>query len=472
MIRPPFSLIILLALTGCFISCKRVKPEPPQASTLDTLLHPPLSVINVPVRYRVSAVQDMLNEKVKGTFVKKWLVINEKGDSVYLEVSREKEIKLARKNRTLYSSIPLIVSGKFIARVAGIKVKNATPVEADLVLHLATNLHLDRDWNLVPETTIEKIEWKKEPVIKVAFAKVHLKNTIEKVLADKETQIIEKADGALQGLLKTRPVVQKLWMDIQKPIRINKKGAQVWLKAYGEDLTGYLEDTESDLISLSFQLKAYTQTIIEGDSIPLSNPTLPSFRRVVSGGDSLSIFVHSKIDFSKINEMLNAELRDKKLEAQGFSTTIIKVRTYGTPTGLAVQVDVKGDVDGKVYLSGAPQFDTLTYILGVKDFNFSVDSENTLVNTASWLLSTTIVDMIKDKLQVDVRPFAMQLPELIMQGVEKGKTGEKIDINIDTLVITPQTILTTRDNMQLIVRANGRASVGLEKKVFEKKKRN
>ncbi|HEX5169878.1 MAG TPA: DUF4403 family protein [Cyclobacteriaceae bacterium] len=466
-----FHFLILLGISMLVISCKRVKPLPPEASTLDTVLRPPMSIINLPVRYRVSAVQNMLNEKIKGTFIKKWLAVSEKGDSVYLEVSREKEIELSRKDRTLFLSIPLLVKGKFKARMLGIKIKNATPVEADLVLHLATNLHLDPEWNLLPETTIERIDWNKEPVIKVGPAKVNLRKHIEKVLSENETQIIGKADSVLQGLLKTRQVVQKLWMDIQKPIRINKKGVQVWLKAYGEDLTGYLQDTEPDLISLSFQLKAYTETIIEGDSIPPSNPKLPPFRRDGSGDDSLRIFVHSKIAFSKINEILNTELVGKKLEAQGFSTTIKKIRTYGTPTGVAVQVDVRGDVNGKVYLSGSTQFDTLTYILGIKDFNFSVDSENALVNTASWLLSTTVVDMIRDKLQVDVRPFVMQLPDLIMQGVEKGKSGEKIDINIDTLFVRPQTIITTRDNIQLIVKANGRASLGLERKIFDKKKK-
>ena len=463
-------LIMSLCILG-ISSCKQVKPTPPEASTLDTLLKPPLSVINLPVQYRVSAVQDLLNEKIRGTFVKKWLAIGDKGDSVYLEVSRQHDIKLSRKERTLFYSVPLKISGKVRAKVIGIKVANETPVEAEINLHLATSLHLNPLWNLVPETRIEKIDWIKEPTIKVAFAKVNLRKPIENILESKEAQIIEKADSTVQGMLNTRKVVQKLWMDIQKPIRINKKGVQVWLKAHAESLTGHLQETEPDLISLQFELKTHTQIIYEGDSIPQSNPILPNFKTNEGESDSLNIYVHSLIRYELINKILNEELVDKPLSAKGFTTTIKKVNVYGTPTGIAIEVKVRGDVDGNIYVKGTPQFDTLTYIFSVQNFDFDIDSESSFIASADWLLHTTILDLLKEKLQVDVKPLASRLPELIMQGIEKGKTGEKIEVNIDTLVVKPQIILTTKDNIQVIAKATGRASLELERKIFEKKKK-
>ena len=464
--------ISLLVLSAYFISCKREEAEPPpEASTLDSLLIAPLSVINVPVQYRISALEDMLNEKIKGMFVKKWMPINDKGDSVYLEISRKERIKLVREDRTLHASIPLFISGKFIAKVVGIKVKNATPVEADLVVHLNTKLHLDSAWNLVPETTIDTINWRKEPTIKVGFVNVNLKKPIENTLYEKEGKVIAKADSSLQQLMNTRKIVEKIWMDIQKPIRINKKGTQVWLKAYAEDLSGHVEDTEPDLLSLSFQLKAHTETLIEGDSIPPSNAALPPFVRQDATNDSLVIYVHSVIAFTHVNDLLNKELHDKELAASGFTTKIKKINVYGTPTGIAVQVGVKGDITGDLYLAGKPEFDTVAYTFGLKEFDFNLKSESALLNSADWLLHTTLLDLVKEKLLVDVRPIASKLPDLIMQGVEKGKSGEKIDINIDTLFVRPVAVLTTRDNIQTIVKANGRATLGLEEKIFAKKKK-
>jgi len=52
--------------------------------------------------------------------------------------------------------------------------------------------------------------------------------------------------------------------------------------------------------------------------------------------------------------------------------------------------------------------------------------------------------------------------------IEKGKTGQKIDLNVDTLAIYPKLILPTKNNLQLLVLARGKASVVLDQRLFNK----
>lgn len=464
-------LIFIVTLSAVVLtSCDRVKPKPPEATGIDTLLQAPLSTVTLPVQYRVSDLQGFINTKIKDTFIKKWIVINEKQDSLYLEVARQKNIIIKRKERTLFFTIPLKISGKFRTQVAGIKIRNSEPVEAEIVLHLETRLHLDSKWNLIPETTIKKIDWIKEPTIKVVFVNVGLRKPIEKILNENEEHIVKKADDGIQQMLNTRKVVQKLWTDIQKPIRINKKEASVWLKAYGKNLTGYLEDTESDLISLLFELRADVKTIIEGDSIPSSNPVLPDYKQKTSGHDSLEIYVHSQLPFDKMNEILNNTLRNAPLTASGYSTEIKDIKVYGTDSGLAIAVKVKGDVTGKIYLQGTPTYDSLSTTFGVRDFKFDVDSESALISSADWLLHTTVVEMISEKLVIDMQEYIDILPRLIMQAIDRGKAGEKIDVNIGALRLVPLQIITTKNDIQVITRATGKATLELKDEVFTKKK--
>ena len=298
-----FALFFLIICAG--ISCKRVKPEAPAASTLDTLLQPDISVFYVPVQYRVSGFQDFINEKIQGKFISKWINLNDKGDSLHLEVLKTREITLRRKDRTLFIVVPLKISGLVRAKMAGIKMKNQSPVEAEVNLHLSTTLSFDNRWNLISDSKIEKIDWVKEPKLKIAFVKVNLKGTIENMLEKKESQITSKADAAVKQLLNTHKVVADIWRDIQKPIRINNKGVQVWLKFHGVDLNGRLEETDPDLISMLFELKAYTRIYFEGDSIPISNVVVPTFSRIDYIGDSLLVNVHSLISFNMVNEFLN-----------------------------------------------------------------------------------------------------------------------------------------------------------------------
>jgi len=116
--------VAMALLILIFTSCHRVKPEAPPESTLDTLIEPPVSVLYVPVQYRVSGFEKLINDKVQGTFVDKWLALNEGGDSLQLRVSKVRPITLKRKDRTLFIVIPIRVSGKVRAKFAGVKIKN------------------------------------------------------------------------------------------------------------------------------------------------------------------------------------------------------------------------------------------------------------------------------------------------------------------------------------------------------------
>lgn len=459
---------ILISISGIIFSCKNVKPLAPEATTLDTILQPDLSVFYVPVQYRVSGFQELINSKIEGKFLSKWINVGDKGDSLHLEVIKTKEITISRKDRTLSIVVPLKISGLFRAKVAGIKLKNQTPVKAEVNIHLSTTIHFDSNWDLISESRIDKIDWIQTPKLDLAIVKVNLKGAIESVLKKKESEITAKADATIKQLLNMKKVVADIWRDIQKPIRINKKGVDVWLKFHGVDLSGRMEETDPDMISLLFELKAFTGIYYGGDSIPASNAVVPKFQRIDDAKDSLYVNVHSLIDFKMLNEFLNRELADKQVSAKGYSTKIKKVRVYGTPTGIAVELVVKGDVSGTLYVTGTPTIDSVTNSLSLRDFNFDLNSESTLLNSADWLLHSTVLDMLADKLKIDLNPLAAQLPSIIFNAIEKGNTGKKIDLNVDTLAIYPKLILPCKNNLQLLVQARGRASVTINDGLFNK----
>ena len=458
----------LIAVVSGVFSCKKIKPEPPPASTLDTLLQPDLSVIYIPVQYKVSGFQELINKKIKGKFINKWINISDKGDSLHISVSKLREITLKREDSTLIIVVPLKISGVVRAKLAGIKIKNEAPVEAEVNIHLAVKLHIDPKWNLISNSKIVRIDWIKEPKLNLGFMKLNLRGTIENFLEKKETSLTDKADEAIKNLLNTQKAVADIWHDIQKPIRINKKGVDVWLKFHTIDLSGQLEETESDLISLLFELKTYTRIYFQGDSIPTSNTVIPGYKKIEKTDDSLMFNVHSLIRFDMLNDLLNRELKDKPIAAKGFTTKIKKARVFGTPKGIAIELQVKGDIDGTLFVTGIPTIDTTTNTLLLKEFEFDLNSESTLINSADWLLHSTILDLISEKLKIDLNPLAAQLPSIIFKAIEKGKTGTKIDLKVDTLAIYPQVILPTKDNLQLLILARGRASVVLDQRVFNK----
>jgi hypothetical protein len=183
------------------------------------------------------------------------------------------------------------------------------------------------------------------------------------------------------------------------------------------------------------------------------------------------MYVLVKLPFLQVEEILNKTLVGKELSAEGYSTRIRKLNLYGTDSSVCLQVNVKGDVDGRVFITALPGYDTASATLYARKFNYDLDTENALVNSANWLLQDTVLNIVRKKLSINVQPFIDSLPTLITRGIEKGKTGKKIDVTISSLKIKPINYLITKKEIQILFFASGQARIDLEQKLFNRKKK-
>lgn len=455
------------------MACERVRPEAPSRTTLDSTLHAPLSVLRIPIQYDVPKLEEMANARISGIFIDEKIRVNEKGDSLHLRIEKRGPILFSWKSPTLHCSVPVKVSGQYFKRIGkNLTLTNNVPVDMEIVLHISSKLDLDRNWQLKTKSTLDEIKWVRDPKLNVLGVKINLRRQVEAALQKNESKLIAKLDETLPPLLNTRKAIEKLWSDIQKPIRINKKGIQVWLKAYGSNMAARLIDEGPDHISLSVRLDAFLQTVIDGETIPPSNPVLPPYHPTQSSQDTLAVFLKVNLPFSLANDILRKELTGKVLSAEGYSTTIRDIELYGTDSALAMKVKLQGDVDGQVYFTAIPGYDTVKAMLYAKEFGFDIDTENRLVSSANWLLHDDVLIKIKEKLTIDVGPYIDTLPHLIISGIERGRVGQKIDVKISSLTVVPVQSLITADGFQLVFHASGNARISLKQKLFSRKKKS
>lgn len=458
-----------LALSVVIISCGRAKPQGPEATTLDSTLVVPSSSLSVPIRYHVDSLQTILNQKVQGTFLKQWVVVNENNDSLYLELIKQRAISLAWTNSTLLYQFPLRIEGKFIKHIGNrIRLKNETPVTMEVVLEMETQLSFNTDWSLQPHTRVQHIVWTKEPVLKVAFVTINLRKKVESLLLEKEESLTKLVDDAILKLIDTKSMMEKLWVDIQKPILLNRQKKKIWLHHRAENLNASLVQ-DGKYLGLDVLLQTKIRTLVEGDEIIELNHKLPPYTPATVQESGLSLYILSSATFSDINFLLNEELRGKELSAQGYSARIKNLQVYGTARGLALQVEVQGDASGTLYAYGTPEYDSATSTLKIKHIDFDVASEDVLVKSADWLLHEDALSLLEEKLSLELAPLIEKLPQTITEALERGKTGKKMELFISSLDVTLYSLLITQADIQFILQAKGKAVIGLQKDLFAKK---
>jgi hypothetical protein len=466
-----FRSLLLLTIAALIVSsCNKVDTVAPEETSLDSMLVPPISIVDVPVSFSISGIRDLINKKIGKQIFKKMVAVNSKGDSVLLDITKTGPIQISREKKTLYYEIPAHIAFNYYTHVAGVKIGNNKPVETDVIVRLSTTLAIDQKWNIVPNTRLDKINWVKEPIVNLPVIKINLRPIFEKVIDEKKDLLSARVDSLFREKVNTRKIVQKLWVDIQKPLLINRKLSRVWLSVNCTDITGKFIDEDPDRISFKFELKTRVHAIFQGDSLPKPNNKLPDFRVTKNDCDSLDIYVHTGLSFERLNEKLNEELHNYTVKEKGVFISIKNIAVYGTKKGIAVAISVKGDVKGILYAEGVPVFDTIKHELAIKDFAFDIETENVLAHSANWLLHSDVLEEISHKLVYNFEDITQQLPALIMNGIEKGKSGDMIDVEIGRLNVLPQNLLVTKRDIQLIVRGTGKASIALEKKVFQKKR--
>ncbi|GCC51905.1 DUF4403 domain-containing protein [Chryseotalea sanaruensis] len=418
----------------------------------------------------MDSLEEIINNKITGTFVKQWIEVNENHDSLYIELTKKSKIKIRWINNSLHYSFPLHLEGKFIKHIGkNIRLKNETPVALEVVLDMVTQLSFANDWSLNSSTKLKQVIWKKEPVLRVAFININLRKRLDKFLEENNGVLTSIVDREISNVIDTKAILEKLWLDIQKPIIINNIKQVVWLKHSAQDLAvNLLQDGK--YLGLDVRLLTNVRVVADSIDMPATTQILPPYQHLSEKKDSIEIFLLASTSFDLINRILNEELKGKVISSNGYSTTIKGVNTYATDDGLAVKLDVRGDADGSIYMRGRPSYDTLNATLSIKDFDFDVDSENALLHSADWLLHEDALKFVEEEFSLNLSPILAALPEVIQNATEKGKSADKLELFLTSLDVQPQQLLLTKNNVQLLLKVKGKAVIGLQKEVFAKKK--
>jgi len=465
---------ILLLSAGAywyFMMRVRVKPEAPVRSALDSTLVVPLSTIRIPLTFKIADLEKTINAKISGVFLQNAIAVgNKKKDSVYLELERPDSIRLHWKPGILSARVPLKIRFRFMKRAAGIRIKNNKPIEAIVDVYLNSRVQFDKDWHIASSTSLQKITWIQEPSIKIVFVNVNLRKVADNYLAKHQKELTTQLDKVIHQLLDTRKPVEKIWNDIQKPIIIKKTEPLIGLLARAEDLQSRWDEHPDGDISGMITLKAKVYSWLDAPPDESIAP-LPPHRYADKEDGGLDLYIASKVPFKRLNEFVEQNLHKLSYSYESYSIHIRHAELYGSDQELALELRVKGDLNGKLYLKAQPYFDTTTHVVGLHNLRYDLSTEEILLSSADWMMHDKLIPMISDTVKKDISDILNALPELIERGVEKGKTGEKINLTIDSLSVTSHASLITGTDIQWIFRARGKAAIGLEKKILDGKKK-
>ncbi len=465
-------LILLLVLSTVilgwyFVLKTDLEPIAPTATTLDTTLVAPLSELVLPVNFKVEELSTILNTVISGKFFDAPLTINKRGDILNLEITKSAPLKIKWQMPYLTMEVPLHLEGVGDVKIGRRRISNQDAIKGDLILTLQSRIDISTDWKLKTNSTIKKITWIKEPVLNILFVKLNLRDKVDAILKLKEKELLSNLDEQIGEKILLKKAIEKIWHDIQKPIRVNKKEINVWIQNRAESIEAKMLNKGDSVISIQVICEAHSFVLLDSTKTIAHNEILPAYKEAEKEADEhLKLYITGKIPFPLINKHLNTKKDKFKTTNLAYTLLIKEIELYGIENAIAAKVKVRGTFNGDIYLTGKIAFDTSSQSLCVKDFNYDVNTKNTLLKSANWVFGSDLPQMIGSRLVLPLDSAISKVPTLMIEGIEKSKVGNKLDAGIKINTVHLYKTIVTNKDVQYIIAIDANAHIQLERSAF------
>ena len=377
-----FPLLAVLAAAASCSSGGRVVPASSVATATDgpTLPSRELATLALPITVSLSALRSELDralppadsldrarcESLRGVVCHQYVY---RRDSLALEMDGDR-IKLFTRLR---------YRGRVAAPgVGGLGSCGYAPAEMRRAeLRLATTVYWRMDWRLATRGTALAANLL-DPC-RVTVLSVDATPLMQRVVDGQLAGLTRRIDSTVRQLTDVRRAADSLWRSMQEPVPVDSTGS-AWLVMAPERVSVAPLTGVSGFLSTGIVLTARPRIVLgarpASDARPLPELTLAR----PSGG--LHVPVDIEVPFDELGRRAAATLAG---DAASSGLAVDSVRIWSRGDTAVVRLDVRGKIDGALFLVGRFGYDSTSRSLLVDDLRYTIESRGLMTRLKTTL---------------------------------------------------------------------------------------
>ena len=440
----------------------------PTASVMSPVVFAPkLSTITVPVSFKISALEEKLNQQITGVLYKD---DNLEDDNLKITVVKAGNLTMQANGDKIYLTMPLrvLAIGRFRWEACKIcpRLEKTESTNFDLVIKSESQLNLTEDYG-VKSTSTSDFEWgSTKPVLALGPLRIGLARFIEPALRNQMQLLAGQLDREIQNRIKIKDYVQQAWNQVQQPISLNKE-LDAWLTITPQAIRVSPLTASNGNFNLQIGLSSYLQTVTNGKPTVIPNPSLPPLVTDHQLVNDVQIGLMGEISYTHATQMLKQQLVGQQFS---FSKGKDQVKVHdvalsGSGDKLVVMLDVTGttkaglftrNISGKIFLKAIPYLDAKTNSIRVRNVDYDLDTKDQLLKAASWLAKNHFAQALENQISF---PFKTQLAaahQLLQQNLDNaGRLNQSVLLTGRITEIVPDAIYLTPNSIKALVNAKG-----------------
>ncbi|MBP6611698.1 MAG: DUF4403 family protein [Paludibacter sp.] len=397
-----FKQTVFLALIVFAFSCKTaMQIERPKESYLPSNLAPAVSDLPLQVAIDVKKIEVAVNKKMNGLIFQGDKLNNQ---DLSVKIWKAQNFSFIIKNNVIEYRVPLKLWTRFAWTVEkfGLKVGDNYEANGSIALNYKTTISIDKNWNLVANTTSNGFQWIETPKLNVVGVNVPVTPIANIALQKSEKLITDQIDAALAQMVELKKYVNMAWAEVQKPMQVSVEN-DVWLRLTPKDIYVSPFTTTGQNLNLAIALQSQIESFVGVKPDANKAVPLPPFKIALKQPQEFNLNVAADATYDKISEMAKAQLVNKTFTEGGKTITITDLSIFGSEGKPMFVADVTGSLKGRIYFTGTLAYNAEKMAIEVQNPEFDLKTKNALVKSASWLLKGFIIKKITPFLTYPVK---------------------------------------------------------------------
>jgi len=471
-ISKPLLAIVLVALAVSQWQCRSssTSPKAPmeeyQYSDKEIQNEKHLSVLNLPVEIPISELENQINAQIKGLIYEDNSYEDDNNDNLKAKVWKLSPIKMVALDSSFLFEVPLKiwVSAGYSVSPLGIKMSGYRDTEFSIRIRLISKIVLSSDWKVKSETYVDSYDWISEPNVKVAGINIPIKSMASRLLNRNFDKITQAIDEQVADNIELKKSVEVAWKLAHEPVLLAKE-FDTWLviKPTGITMTPLL--AKNGVLKSVIGINGYTQTVTSANK-PSSPaiPNLPDLKIVNKVPDNFKVSLISLVSYEEAGRLAAAKFKGEKfsfLNGQ-YNVEVTTVEMYGQNDKLIIKAGLKGSINGNIFLKGVPYYDPVSQQLSLKGLDYDLDTRNSIIKTANWLLQGQFSRMMEKRMVFPVGGQISDAKKTIQKALANFKIIDGVLIKGTLTDIVPDKVYLTPQHIYSVVFAEGKVNLRVD----------
>lgn len=429
----------LLLLFGC----KTTKIEAPQETYQPAQILPLTSSLNIPIEIDINLLKNLLNENFAGLLYED---NNLDDDNLMIKAWKVRNFEIKFENDAFVYTVPvklwLKVRWKF--EHFGVNISDEKELEGQIALHFKTKFSINKDWQVISQTTTESYEWISKPILKIGTFNMPITVIANRLIESNKKTLNKEIDLAIKQNVLLYENIAEWWNVLQEPFKVSDE-YQTWLRFTPLELSSAPIKSYGKYVVLPISLYSTVETFMGKPPIEKKNKLIPPHKAISNIENLTQINMLTQIDYPTIDSLAKISLIGQHFSEGKYFVKVVDLHVYGQNNKMVMGVDLKGSFNGTVYFTGIPYFDSISSSIKLKDFDFDLRTTNVLLKSFKWMYKDTFKRMIASKMVFPMSDLLSEIKDNVQPALNNIELHDNIkascwldDIKINEIYLVEQ----------------------------------